>query len=241
MKRLLLGDALSFLLTTATYGKGFYGKGFDAERLKFGPKIGMNNAKISNHFEVYDNFSQNRKTYVGFHIGAFGEYKINEKIGLQLGLQYSKQGQSYKKEFERNCYKAKNIQLVMNYVELPILLRIYPKPTRQFGISIGPKIGFLNSIDFKGQQTEISTGDVLYIKDFDYATQKNYNDKDVSLVLGVDYELPFGLIVAANYSIGLEEIRKDDIIDKNYTKDKKENKHQVFQMSLAYNLAKLMK
>ncbi|CAG2532813.1 Outer membrane protein beta-barrel domain-containing protein [Maribacter dokdonensis] len=96
---------------------------------KFGAVIGLNNSSISEGFlsEIYitDKF--------GFHIGAFYEMELNEKVIFRPKLMYSQQG-------NRDNYRNFNTE-ILNYVNVPLDLKFFDSTY----LLVGPQIGFLVS------------------------------------------------------------------------------------------------
>lgn len=148
--------------------------------------------------------SQPGETYdnrTGYHFGAFGLLKFT-KIGIQPELIFSQQGTKVKvdgTDFESN----------FSYVNIPIIVKLYT--VGGINLQAGPQFGFLSSADRNGEN----------VKDF-------LKGSDVSLALGVGWDLPFGLTIDGRYNLGLSDISDSPAYD--------EIKNQVWQVSVGYKL-----
>ena len=137
----------------------------------------------------------------GYHFGAFGLLKFT-KIGIQPELLFSQQGTKVKvdgTDFESN----------FSYVNIPIIVKLYT--VGGINLQAGPQFGFLSSADWEGED----------IKEF-------LKGSDVSLALGVGWDLPFGLTIDGRYNLGLSDISDSPAYD--------EIKNQVWQVSVGYKL-----
>ncbi len=148
--------------------------------------------------------SQPGETYdnrTGYHFGAFGLLKFT-RIGIQPELLFSQQGTKVKvdgTDFESN----------FSYVNIPIIVKLYT--VGGLNLQAGPQFGFLSSADWKGEN----------VKDF-------LKGSDVSLALGVGWDLPFGLTIDGRYNLGLSDISDSPAYN--------EIKNQVWQVSVGYKL-----
>lgn len=142
----------------------------------------------------------------GYHLGAFGLFKFS-KIGIQPEIIFSEQGSEVKDpqlgSFESN----------FSYVNIPIILKLYT--VAGINLQAGPQFGFLTSAKLGDES----------IKD-------EIKGSDVSLGLGVGWDLPFGLTIDGRYNLGLSDVSDDSA---------SEIKNQVWQVSVGYKLFKFGK
>lgn len=156
-------------------------------------------------FDASD-FGGSMKNKSGFHGGAFALIKLT-KIGIQPELIFSQQGSKFSiqgNDFESN----------LDYFNIPIVFKLYT--VAGINIQAGPQFGFLSKAEIDGDN----------VKD-------SFKNSDMSLVVGLGWDLPFGLMIDARYNMGLSGI--DDDPDLNTIKN------QVFQVSVGYKLIKLGK
>jgi len=137
----------------------------------------------------------------GFVAGAFVGFKLSDNFGLQADLLYSQQGA----EFDAGDFD-------LDYINVPIVAKIYL--IKGLNLQVGPQFGFV--VDKK------TNFDLI-----DLSEQPDFEDTDVSGVVGAGYDLPFGLRVAARYNFGLTDIGKDEPFDY--------GKNSVFTVSLGYS------
>ncbi|MBL7872628.1 MAG: PorT family protein [Cyclobacteriaceae bacterium] len=157
---------------------------------------------------------ENYKNRTGFHAGAFALFKF-AKIGIQPELLFSKQGSNF--QFNSGSGEAN-----FDYINVPIILKLYT--VAGINIQAGPQFGFLSGGQLK--QTIQGTTTTQAAKDF-------YKGSDLSLALGLGWDLPFGLTLDARYNLGLSKI--------NDGSNNNDAKNQVFQVSAGFKILKLGK
>ena len=89
----------------------------------------------------------------------------------------------------------------LDYVNVPVIVKYYL--VQGLNIQLGPQFGFL--VD-----DNINAGDAEGV--------------DFSAVMGVGYDLPFGLRIDGRYNLGLTDVVKND-----------NGKNQVFSLALGYS------
>lgn len=175
-----------------------------AQEFSLGIKGGLNMATL----DVKDaGGSISNKT--GFHGGAFALFKLS-KIAIQPELIFSQQGTEF-------TFQGSDLEANFNYVNIPVLLKIYL--IGGLNLQAGPQFGFLSST---GGKTIGEDGQVIN------NTKGLYKDSDVSVVLGVGWDLPFRLTVDARYNLGISEIEDQAA--------QSAIKNQVWQLSVGYKL-----
>lgn len=147
------------------------------------------------------------KNKTGFNGGAFALIKLT-KIGIQPEILFSQQGSKF--EFD-----GSNIESNFDYINIPVILKLYT--IAGINIQAGPQFGFLTRAEIDGTK----------VKD-------SFKGSDLSLGLGLGWDLPFGLTVDARYNLGLSKIDESD-------PSFDAVKNQVIQLSVGYKLIKLGK
>lgn len=123
----------------------FMGTTMFSQGIDLGIKAGANFSTISDVVGV------SNKT--GFHAGAFGALKFNNKIALQAELLYSQQGAKWDfGEFD------------LNYMNVPVFIKYYL--IQGLNVQIGPQFGFI--IDDKVTNAEINKSDISGILGLGY-------------------------------------------------------------------------
>ncbi len=175
-----------------------------------GVKGGLNFASLN----VSQSAGQNYNNRTGYNFGAFALFKFG-KIGLQPEVLFSKQGTKYSvntSDFDEN----------FDYINVPILLKLYT--VAGINLQLGPQIGFLTAAQAK--QTANGVSSTTDLKSF-------YKNNDISLAMGLGWDLPFGLSIDARYNLGLSKI--------NNGSNPNDIKNQVFQLTAGYKLFKFGK
>lgn len=170
-----------------------------------GIKGGLNFAKV-------DESGANSKT--GINAGAFALFKLS-KIGIQPEILFSRQGFKTPSTFG-------DLKSSINYVNIPIILKLYT--VAGINLQVGPQFGFVTSA--KSEFPVTSGSSTTDIKD-------EIKGSDLSLALGLGWDLPFGLTIDGRYNLGLSDI--------NDSGTSETIKNQVIQISVGYKLFKFGK
>lgn len=161
-----------------------------AQTVSIGPKIGLNLAN-------YSGAVTNDRSLAGIQAGGIVEIQLIDLVSIQPELLFSIQGASFE-----------NVKDVYNYVNLPIMGKIYPIEGL-YG-EVGPQIGFLLSANEKSIDNTNRAQFTQQIKTVDFG-----------LNFGAGYKLPdLGLAFGLRYSAGLS----------NFPKNNSRIKHGVFQL-----------
>jgi len=147
------------------------------------------------------NDSQIGSAKVGFHAGFYFAARITDNVALQPEFIFSQQGFRVTDNF---ALQASSFNY--NYMNLPIIAKIYVADGTS--VQLGPQFGYLLSAP------EVGTDNV---KKF-----------DLSLAMGLGYELPSGLNFAARYNLGLT----NTVANANNLISSTTNR--VFQLSIGY-------
>lgn len=184
--------------------------GANAQSIAIGLKGGLNFANLngSTASEVYSNRT-------GYHFGAFTLIKLG-KIGIQPEIVYSKQGSTV-------TVNAQNFDSNFDYFNIPIIIKLYT--VAGINIQVGPQFGFIS-----GAKYPISSGQGSQsLQDI----TNQLKGSDVSVAMGLGWDLPFGLSVDGRYNLGVSKA--------NNTSSIPDIKNQVFQLSVGYKIFKLGK
>lgn len=175
MKKLIFTVLIA--LVTATTASAQFSK----ENLTYGAKMGINAASIAG-------MDIDSKMKFSFHAGAWAEYRFSPLLGVSPELLYSRQG-----------YRFKNSEITqhmrMNYLNVPLLVKIYPFPELPLSFEVGPQLGFLlNAKSWEKWDDQTATNPVDGMKGFDF-----------SVAVGATYWLG-DISVQARFTIGLTSV-----------------------------------
>ena len=138
--------------------------------------------KLGSNFASINNAIQDSSSRTGIQAGIFGGVKFNDKIGINLDVLYSQQGA----DFDDGAFD-------LTYVNLPLVLKYFL--VGGLHIQAGPQFGVL--IDESLTET----------LDDDY---KEIVESEISGIIGIGYDLPFGLRIDGRYNFGLTDISKPE-------------------------------
>lgn len=133
--------------------------------------------------------------------GIYGEYKLNEQLGLQASL--VRFGDYYHLiGLKDTTYSGAYVE--PKYISMPLTLRIYPGEGRQFCLFGGVQASYLYGGEMHlfsrtsqiGQQTEISIAEAENLN-------LQVNKWGFHIVTGFDYEYKCGFILGAESTRGL--------------------------------------
>lgn len=152
------------------------------------------------------------KMKFGLVAGAEGIYQVSDMFALSGGLLYSMQG------FKTDT----NLDLKVNteYLNVPILANVYV--ARGLALKAGVQLGFLTKAKAKGKYGNIEED--IDIKD-------SMKSLDLSIPVGVSYEINNSFTIDARYNFGLSKIAKDDDHHYDYTA---KTYNSVFMLTLGY-------
>jgi hypothetical protein len=152
----------------------------------------------------------------GWHGGGFFLMKFG-KVGIQPEILFSQQG-------SKITFNTQDLNANYSYINIPVIVKLYT--VAGINLQAGPQFGFLTKAEsdynpVTGQPFN-STQDV----------KSAYKNSDVSLALGVGWDLPFGLTVDGRYNLGLSSVDDEAAF---------ETKNQVWQISAGFKLFKFGK
>lgn len=181
-----------------------------AQEISFGAKGGVNFA----NFGGDDAEEADMKSLTGFHLGLVAEFKFSERLSFQPELLYSSQGAKASETFFDEDFGNMNVdvKLKVDYISLPLLLKLYP--IEGLSLDIGPQISILvdsdAEADFQGENFSVD------IKD-------ETNSFDFSGAFGIGYHLPVGLFLQGRYILGFTDVYEESNL-----------RNRLFQLSIGY-------
>jgi len=183
---------------------------FAQAKFAIGLKGGPNFANIDTEAGADENY--NNRT--GFHLGAFMLLR-GERVGFQPEILFSQQGSSFKYS------GSPDLKANFSYVNIPLVVKLYT--VAGINLQVGPQIGLLTSAkveDFDSASGQVTESDI----------KNDLKKTDLSLALGVGWDLPIGLSIDGRYNWGLSDI--------NSGADASSIKNQVWQISIGFKLLK---
>ncbi len=159
--------------------------------IKYGVKAGVNLSSMSNDMSFDPDFSMG----TGFHVGALVNFHWGQRTASSLpgtGLW----GLQPELLFSNNVIKSKGGDIKLNYIKVPVMLKVYPLSA--LSIEIGPEFSYLIS----------SSPETV---DLDDATVKTRDCKGFNFGagVGVAYEFDFGLMIGVRYSMNFTDLGKN--------------------------------
>lgn len=152
------------------------------------------------------------KMKFGLVAGAEGIYQVSDMFALSGGLLYSMQG------FKTDT--SLDLKVNTEYLNVPILANVYV--ARGLALKAGVQLGFLTKAKAKGKYGNIEED--IDIKD-------SMKSLDLSIPVGVSYEINNSFTIDARYNLGLSKIAKDDDQHYDYTA---KTYNSVFMLTLGY-------
>ncbi|MBR6962707.1 MAG: PorT family protein [Prevotella sp.] len=152
------------------------------------------------------------KMKFGLVAGTEGIYQVSDMFALSGGLLYSMQG------FKTDT--SLDLKVNTEYLNVPILANVYV--ARGLALKAGVQLGFLTKAKAKGKYGNIEED--IDIKD-------SMKSLDLSIPVGVSYEINNSFTIDARYNFGLSKIAKDDDHHYDYTA---KTYNSVFMLTLGY-------
>lgn len=180
-------------------------------QFSLGIKGGVNFANLDVTSSVGDNY----KNRTGFHGGAFALFKVTA-FAVQPELIFSQQG-------SKVSFSSQDINANFSYLNVPIMAKFYLP--LGLNLQLGPQFGFLTTAesDYNPLTGTMQSTDL----------KEYYKNSDVSIGMGIGWDLPLKLSIDARYNLGITEIEDNASLS--------QTKNQVFQISVGYKLFKFGK
>jgi len=175
------------------------------------------------------NVELDKAPIAGVVIGAEAEYQLSNMFSLAAGLNYSMQGSGWSDYDEKvGDYKLelKDTKIQLGYVTIPVVANIYL--FKGFAVKGGVQFGFLTNANMKFN-AKVNDKDTSFTKDYDESIKSNCEKFDLSIPVGVSYQVPtVPVVIDCRYNIGLSKVNKGD-------GDKMKN--NVIQLTVGYKFA----
>lgn len=198
--------------------------------IKYGVKGGLNLTNLKGDYpNPGEGEKWDTKSSIGFHIGGFSEYKVNDKFSIQPELLISMQGNKIEFLYENyNSFLNENLKftitetLKLYYLNFPLMLKY--KLIDKLSLEFGPQIGILLSAKSKQEfknyydPRENNSRNVDLLNDS--SRMKRF---DFGLNIGATYDVTEKFFLQGRYNLGLATI--DEPLNL---------KNSVFQLSSGY-------
>ena len=155
--------------------------------------------KLGSNFASISDAQQGSSSRTGIQAGVFAGIKFNDKVGISLDVLYSQQGA----DFNAGAFD-------LTYVNLPFVVKYYL--VGGLHIQAGPQFGVL--IDESLSETLTNE-------------YKEIVESEISGIIGIGYDLPFGLRIDGRYNFGLTDISKPEVGNKGI-------KNSVFTVAVGF-------
>jgi hypothetical protein len=196
---------LIFVVSSSASAQGLAGYGF---------KVGLNMANLSG-----DDVIEGTDSKMGFCLGGFVTYSLNEMIALQPEVLYTMKGAKWEEEVFGETLE---VTWTLDYLEIPILAKVVipTQGTVKPNLFVGPALG----INLRGKAKaeiagESEEGDIEDMKSTDFG---------LVFGAGIDFGLPHSAItVDGRYVMGLSTI--DD------SEEKADVKNGVITFMIGYS------
>ena len=175
-----------------------------ASGIKGGFKIGATSAKLHGDDvgELEDLLGEDLKSRIGFSVGGFITFNINEMFAIQPEVLYTMKGVRYEEEMMGDTLK---VWIKLDYLEIPVLVKIMPgtqgsvKPYLFAGPVVAIKVSSKVKAEFAGESDEEPIEEGLKGTDFGFI-----------LGAGVDFGLGASgkgkMTLDVRYNLGLSTI-----------------------------------
>lgn len=169
--------------------------------------------------------AENNSIRPGFHIGAYYQSTLSDKLLFEPEVQLSFQGANADDD-------ALGFDQSITMLNVPLMAKYLVND--EFSVNAGPYIGLILGAEAKADDDDFDN------KDF-------FNSLDFGLGLGASYELPSGINLSIRYLLGLADITDDEggtetvIIDNFPVEVEVEEQritNQVIQFSVGYLINK---
>ena len=148
MKKILVATAALLLANAVKVNAQSESNAGKKDGMHIGVRAGVN---LSNLIKD-DNPNTSTGSKIGLNAAAFLEIPITDGFSVQPEVQFSQKGFKETGTFLGTAYEYKQ---TTNFIEVPLLAKF--KPTKNFGILIGPQFSFLAST-----QTKFSTPNATF-------------------------------------------------------------------------------
>ena len=233
---------LSLTLAVMLSGAAAYGKSHEKDNApKFGIKLKPHFARVGTelYIELKNSTDSTSTDSLPFYLetksvfrpslGLFGEYGLNDIVGLQIALEYAGQGGG---GYEKSGPGA---ILKLDYLMLSAVPRFYPVENSTLCIFVGLRVSWLAAAKWQKYLDGKKDGkEVDLLKEDTKEEEEKLKRIDLGMPFGLDYEFDNGLLLGFDANMGLTKIFKD--AEKSFSKTYVSS----YGLTVGYNLAKLL-
>ncbi len=174
------------------------------------PKLGFLSASLTNmpDLPISETDGIKRTLFPGFLIGAECEYQVTDMFSVSAGLNYTRQGSKWQNYNRPDLgYELKDLQTALGYVNLPIMANVYL--FKGFAIRAGVQLGYMTNANTQ-YKIIYKTWGVTKDDEVDENIISDCNRLDVTIPLGISYDLTDNITIGASYQLGLTRINKEE-------------------------------
>lgn len=211
MKKLVLSGAVILLVTGAFAQTNMTGK--DA---RIGIKAGVNLANIHYSGNDVNQLNDYSKNNVGYNFTVFGDFGVGNNFFIQPGLSLQNKGVKLEGTIPvggNNVTGTSTVNIMAIEVPVNAVLRIPTGTTGALQVNAGPYVGFnisgKNKVEVtqsNGTQSASQENDLK----FGSANDKDYSSTDFGANFGLAYRASNGILLGANYGLGLSNLIPKD-------------------------------
>ena len=191
-----------------------------SQQVKFGVKGGVNVTDLNGAENGLMNGVNTLN--VGFNVGAFVEYKVQDKLYVQPELQLSTQGAS-SDHYGYDGYSNTEKRVNLTYLNLPVMVKY--EVANKLKLEVGPQFGYalagnvkydetgtINNVNlkqnlFKKETHLVPTGSMGQVGQTTKITIPQYGQRfDFGINFGFSYDLSSDVFLQGRYNLGLSNI-----------------------------------
>ena len=139
----------------------------------------------------------------GFYTGTYVGIPLGNTFSVESGLNYAQKGYQLKGSLNVKGVSIlgvnAKVQLQMNYVEMPVLLKANFGGLQLFA---GPQISYLLNADLKASAGALG----FNVLSYKLPVTSQFNHWDAGITGGIGYQFGNGLNLAASYDYGLSKV-----------------------------------
>ena len=169
-------------------------------------KLGFGASKLTNMEKIPLSESNADTQFKGASMLAVDfQYQATNWFGIQSGINFWWQGSAWENFVEDNV-KYEDNKFKLTYLAVPVLAKFYV--AKGLALNTGVQLGYLLNADVemtaKAKVDNYKVTDITSIN-----VEKDCNDFDVSIPVGISYETSSDWVFGAQYNIGLTKVNKE--------------------------------
>lgn len=188
-----------------------------AQEIRYGLTAGPTLSTIKSDYD------ESAKHVMGFHIGAFAELPLADKLNLRPELKYQTMGVKISADDDEETFGTRSKS---SYIILPVLAEY--AVSEKLKVGFGPYIAMM--LTFKDKPIPYQGAEDEYDFSFDYVDESMHFKKlDFGIGAGVGYQVLPKIDVNLRYSLGLSNTLKDSDYDS-------KTHNRFFSLGVSYSL-----